>query len=207
MKMTKEDLILHAKRISGNLKNNIFGTMAEAKEFLSTYAGKNNSFLKTIEEIHPNADDSHYYHVISTVLESFAKYVENDLLRSVSLEREIQIETVSDYLEQAELLLNDTSVHPAAPAVIIGASLEEFLRNWLEEKEIDFQNIKMNIDSYAKELKSMDLISKQDMKDITSWGGMRNDAAHGHWANVEERNRVKLMLEGVNLFMRKYGNQ
>lgn len=42
------------------------------------------------------------------------------------------------------------------------------------------------------------------MKDITSWIGTRNDAAHGNWNYVEDRNRIKLMLEDVNLFLRKY---
>ncbi len=131
-------------------------------------------------------------------------YVENDLLRNMSIEREIKIETVSEYLEQAEILLNDKSVHPAAAAVIIGASLEEFLRNWLQELQFDLTTIKNSIDSYTKELKALEKLNKQDLKDIVSWGGIRNDAAHGHWVNVEDRNRIKLMLEGVNLFMRKY---
>jgi hypothetical protein len=48
------------------------------------------------------------------------------------------------------------------------------------------------------------LISKQDAKDILSWGGLRNHAAHGEWDQVSDKQRVQLMLEGVNLFMRKY---
>jgi hypothetical protein len=43
------------------------------------------------------------------------------------------------------------------------------------------------------------------VKDITSWGGLRNHAAHGEWDEVSDKKRVGLMLEGVNLFMRKYG--
>ena len=64
--------------------------------------------------------------------------------------------------------------------------------------------IKPSLDSYMKELKSLEKINKQDVKDIISWAGTRNDAAHGHWENVSDRNRIKLMLEGVNLFIRKY---
>lgn len=204
--MTKEELILHAKRISGKAHSNMFGSLAEAQEFLGTYGGPKNSFLNSLNEIQPPASRSYIIERIQSVLGSFAEYVENDLLRSLSLEREIQIDTVSDYLEQAEKLLNDKAVHPAAPAVIIGASLEEFLRTWLEDEGIDLTTIKMSLDSYTNELRSKELITKQDAKDITSWGGIRNDAAHGHWTNVEDKNRVKLMLEGVNLFMRKYSS-
>ena len=39
---------------------------------------------------------------------------------------------------------------------------------------------------------------------ITSWGGVRNHAAHGEWDEVSNRDRIKLMLEGVNLFMRQH---
>lgn len=202
--MDKEELIRHARRISNELNSDLHGSIAQAKEFLDNYAGPNNSFLKSIQEISQTANRSFAHQKTKSVLESFVKYVENDLLRSISLEREIQIETISDYLEQAESLLNNKKVHPAAPAVIIGASLEEFLRNWLEEEGVDFLLIKPSLDAYCKELRIKELISKQDVKDITSWGGTRNDAAHGHWENVDDRNRIKLMLEGVNLFMRKY---
>jgi hypothetical protein len=55
-------------------------------------------------------------------------------------------------------------------------------------------------------LLAAELITKQDMKDITAWGGLRNHAAHGEWTEVSDRQRASLMLDGVNLFMRKYGS-
>lgn len=201
--MTKEELISHATRISKQVEMNYEGSLTQTKEFFKSYAGKDNSFLKTLDAKYYSSQDGLEIR-LRGILKSFIDYVENDLLRSISLEREIQIETVSGYLEQAGFLLNDHKVHPAAPAMIIGASLEEFLRNWLEQESVDMTSIKLSLDSYSKELKSKELISKQDFKDITSWGGTRNDAAHGHWDNVDDRNRIKLMLEGVNLFMRKY---
>lgn len=84
--------------------------------------------------------------------------------------------------------------------------MEEFLRNWLEDDGFDLMSIKNSLDSYTTELRRQEKITKQDLKDIVSWGGTRNDFAHGHWENVDDRNRIKLMLEGVNLFMRKYSD-
>lgn len=107
-------------------------------------------------------------------------------------------------LEQAQSLLDDKKVHPAAPIVLIGASLEEFLRNWVEEKGLSLGNKKPSLDSYCKCLREAEEITKQDVKDITSWAGTRNSAAHGKWSEVEDRERARLVLEGVNLFMRKY---
>lgn len=202
--MTKEELIEQSKRIINDTKSNSQGGLTQAIEFLRIYAGENTSFYKTLSEINVRATDAYKSNYVFSVLNSFIQYIENDLLRSVSLEREIQIETVSDYLSQAENLLNDKNVHPAAPAVLIGASLEEFLRNWLEEIGFDITTIKNSLDAYSSELRKQEKITKQDLKDIVSWGGTRNDAAHGHWENVNDKNRIKLMLEGVNLFMRKY---
>lgn len=202
--MTKEDLIKNSKRIINSSEKNAHGGLVEAREFLRIYAGEESSFYKTLAELSSNNYDSTKTNRVNQVLSTFIDFVENDLLRSISLEREIQIDTVSDYLEQAESLLNDQKVHPAAPTVIIGASLEEFLRNWLEDDGFDISTIKNSLDAYSTELRKQDKISKQDLKDIISWGGTRNDAAHGHWESVEDRKRIKLMLEGVNLFMRKY---
>jgi len=202
--MTKEELIEQSKRIMNSARDNSQAGLTQAIEFLRIYAGESTSFYKTLSEINVRATDTYKSNYVFSVLNSFIQYVENDLLRSISLEREIQIETVSDYLSQAENLLNDKNVHPAAPAVLIGASLEEFLRNWLEEIGFDISTIKNSLDAYSSELRKQDRITKQDLKDIVSWGGTRNDAAHGHWESVNDRNRIKLMLEGVNLFMRKY---
>jgi hypothetical protein len=91
--------------------------------------------------------------------------------------------------------------------VIIGASLEQFLLNWIEESQLPKPDSKPSIDSYARILREAEYISKQDVKDITSWAGLRNDAAHGMWENVNDVNRVKLMADGVGLFIRKYTTQ
>ena len=111
------------------------------------------------------------------------------------------------FLSQASNLLSSNDVHPAAPTVFIGASLEEFLRNWIEEADINLGGKKPSLESYSNLLREAELITKQDAKDITSWGGLRNYAAHGEWEEVKDRQRINLMLEGVNLFMRKYGER
>ena len=202
--MEKKDLIEQSKRIIQSTRKNSHGGLTQAREFLRVYADEKSSFFKTLSQINSAASEGYKIKRLEQVLTSFSEYVENGLHRAISLEREIQIDTVSDYLEQAENLLNDKKVHPAAPAVIIGASLEEFLRNWLEELGFDLTSIKNSLDAYSTELRRQEKITKQDLKDIASWGGTRNDAAHGHWDNVNDKNRIKLMLEGVNLFMRKY---
>lgn len=205
--MEPQELIKQSKRIIQASKNNSHGGLTQAREFLRVYAGENSSFFKTLAQIRSSEGEGLKIKRVEQVLTSFSEYVDNGLHRSISLEREIQIDTVSDYLDQAENLLNKKNVHPAAPAVIIGASLEEFLRNWLEDEGFDLNSINNSLNAYSTELRNQNKITKQDLKDIVSWGGTRNDAAHGHWDNVNDKNRIRLMLEGVNLFMRKYSEK
>jgi len=202
--MNAQDLILQAKRIRDNSHG--LQALAEAREFLRVYAGEKCSFVKQLNEVRltwrPFTIDEH----VRPALDAFINYVENGLLQGVSIEREARNDVVSDFLAQAQDLLASPKVHPAAPTVIIGAALEEYLRNWVEEASLPLGNKKPSIETYSTTLREADLLSKQDVKDITSWGGLRNHAAHGEWEEVADRNRISLMLEGVNLFMRKAGS-
>ena len=204
--MNTDDLIKQARRImASGQKGSAAGVLAEAMEFLRVYAGEKSAFFKQLSQVdHTWSSEYIRQHVVSN-LEAFVRYVESGLLEGVSIERKAQIDVVSDFLDQANTLLSSREVHPAAPTVIIGAALEEFLRNWIEESGLGLKGKKPSLDSYVKVLREDGLITKQDAKDITSWGGLRNHAAHGEWDEVSDRNRISIMLEGVNLFMRKYG--
>jgi hypothetical protein len=204
--MNQEDLIVQTKRLIQRVnEDNAYGMYAEVREFFRIYGGPKNSFLASLEQQDPlkrySPDDD-----IRSLLESFLDYLEAGLHAEISPERRAQLDVVSDYLEMANTLLETKEVHPAAPAMIIGATLEEFLRTWIEAEGINLNNNKPSITSYSQILRSEGLITKQDSKDIIAWAGVRNHAAHGEWDEVADKKRVILMLEGVNLFMRKYSH-
>ncbi|HRH16975.1 MAG TPA: hypothetical protein PLS22_05930 [Aquabacterium sp.] len=179
------------------------GVKAQITEFLSLTAGPKSSFLQLVQTAPTSMP--HLGFRLVAALDSFKEYIESGLHSRISPQRKVQIDVVSDFLEQAQHLLNGKGVHPAAPIVLIGATLEEFLRNWIEGTDLSLGQKKPCLDTYAQVLLAADLISKQDMKDITAWGGLRNHAAHGEWAEVSEKQRAAIMLDGVNLFMRKHG--
>ncbi len=183
-------------------RHGLRGAKAEACEFLRTYAGQTSSFYEEAKAT--KGDPGYVGHAIASILESFARYVEEGLQEDIPPLRRAQLDVVSDFLDQANSILEDAKFHPAAACILIGASLEEFLRNWIETDGIRIGNRKPSILTYATLLREANLISKQDIKDITGWGGLRNHAAHGHWDDVSDPQRIGLMLEGVNLFMRKY---
>jgi len=204
--MNPDDLIKQARRIIAN-KQSPLGKLVEAREFLRVYAGEKSVFFQALKEVRSPTTNQYIIITgdIAAILTAFINYVENGLLEGISIERKAQIDVVSDFIGQADALLKSKEVHPAAPAVIIGAALEEFLRNWIDEGCLSLGGKKPSLDSYAKVLREAELITKQDIKDITSWSGLRNHAAHGEWSEVNDKTRISLMLEGVNLFMRKYG--
>ena len=206
--MDHEQFIQHIQRLIEKARNssNIRGVYAEICQFLQTYDGPKSQFLASIKEYNPSSYSADFAaEYITKILQSFHDYVQSGLLQGVSPERRAQLDVVSDFLEQAQVLLESKTVHPASPAVLIGAALEEFLRTWIENDDISMSNKKPSLDTYAKALREAELITKQDAKDITSWTGLRNHAAHGEWDEVSDKSRISLMLEGVNLFMRKYG--
>ena len=205
--MDTHELIIAVRKIIQTLDVNINGGYTQACELLRNYDSPKSAFLEQIRTYNPRsyAEDYCCEHT-KEILESFIQYIESGYHKGISPERKAQLDVVSDFLEQAHILLEEKNVHPAAPAILIGATLEEFLRTWVESQGLSIGSKKPSIDTYAKMLKENDLISKQDMKDITAWAGIRNHAAHGEWEEVADKRRISLMLEGVNLFMRKHEN-
>ncbi len=194
---------LHARsRISGN-GHSASGLKAQVVDFLRIAAGPKSAFTQQAQSVEGVV---HYQATqLAAIVQGFMGSLKRGLGGAVSPERKAQLDTVSDLLEQAQQLLDDKAVHPAAPAVLIGATLEEFLRGWIEANDLSLGNRKPGLNNYALVLLEAEMISKQDMKDIQSWGGLRNHAAHGEWSEVDNRQRIFLMLEGINLFLRKHG--
>lgn len=173
---------------------------AQVCEFLNSYAGPKSAFLEQARSA--EGYDSYRVKTLTAIMDAFVEYLEAGLGSGLSPQRAAQLDVVSDILGQAQIILDNTGNHPAAAAVLIGASLEEFLRNWIEDEGLSVAG-RPGIDAYCKALRSQGLISKQDVKDITAWAGIRNNAAHGEWEEVADRGRIGLMLDGVNLFMRQ----
>lgn len=207
--MNQSDLIEYTKRLieKSKVSGSARGIYAETSEFLRIYGGPNNSFYESVKTYDPfRYPDGYTTDAIRSILQSFMDYVEAGLHQGVSPQRQAQLDVVSDFLDMANTLLETRDVHPAAAAVLIGATLEEFLRVWVEAEGISLGNKKPGLETYSQVLREANILTKQDGKDITSWAGIRNHAAHGEWDEVSDRSKVLLMLQGVNLFMRKYGS-
>lgn len=178
------------------------GERAEVEEFLRKFAGQDSAFFQRLHEIHP----AWCYHAnLVSALEGYRSFVAAGLLEDVTPERQAQFDVVTDLLDLAQTLLGESAVHPGAAAMLIGATLEEYLRVWVERLGLDLGTRNPGIQAYAELLSRAETLKKQDVKFITGWAGLRNHAAHGEWEEVSERKQVEIMLEGVRLFMQKHG--
>jgi hypothetical protein len=107
----------------------------------------------------------------------------------------------TDVMEQVRRLNEDRNVHPAAPIVLAGAALEIALRSAVEELSLDFP-ARPSIGTYAGCLRTANVLTRQDVKDVEQMAGLRNDAAHGDF-DALSRERTGMMEQQVNHFLRR----
>jgi hypothetical protein len=111
------------------------------------YAGPKSEYLLSLKGVNPRADPKYVLRNVSDVLSAFRDYVEAGLHAAIPPERQAQLDVVSDFLDQAQKLLESKGVHPASPAVLVGAALEEFLRTWVESEELSIGTAKPGLDA------------------------------------------------------------
>jgi len=175
-------------------------------QFVRNYIGKETEFYSSLlnySKIYGNISFNKVAEATS-ILDSIKNYLNLNLDFEKNQNYYIKTDIINDFINQAIHLSNDKQYHPAASAILLAASLEEFLKQLSEQYEIDLSNVKKTIDPISQKLYEQKIITKQDLKDITSWVGLRNDATHGNFDEVNDRKRILNAIEGVNLFMRKY---
>jgi hypothetical protein len=138
---------------------------------------------------------------LAEILERWLGYRRAGMANTTNAAASARVDAATDLMEQVQQLLDDRSVHPAAPVMLAGAALEEALRALVIEVGAEVVG-KPGLQAYAESLKRVDRLTAQDVKDVTSWAGQRNDAAHGRF-DALNRERAQLMADGINLFMRQ----
>lgn len=116
----------------------------------------------------------------------------------------IRAETFTDFLEMAGHLLSEGYKDPAA--VLAGSVLEQHLRALCTKNDIEAKlpdGRWKKADTLNADLTREEIISKLTQKNVTSWLGLRNEAAHGNYGGYEAAN-VKIMLDGIGLFMMQH---
>lgn len=119
--MESQDVIQHAKRSANRIvatNAHFEGVQAELVDFPALQVGPRRAFYQRAKE----ARGYYIKDILLAIINAFIAYIEAGLQAEVSPERRAQLDVVSDFLEQSRVLLETKGVHPAAPAVLIGAA-------------------------------------------------------------------------------------
>lgn len=185
-------------------KGTIRARATAALDFLERFAGSDSQWTKSAHAVFMNKGENQSMEsgarAVGEVITEWVRQVRSGQLRPRAIES-LELRTVAsvDLMEQVRILNADASVIPAAPIVLAGAALEVALRSAVEELGLEPPG-RPSIDSYAKALRTADVLGKQDMKDVEQMAGLRNAAAHGDHESLS-RERAGLMEQQVNLFL------
>jgi hypothetical protein len=202
------DIKLKAKNsdLSGNTSTEeIVTVLTKSKAAVQRIAGLNSEYYKEIEAIllrNTISAGVKLKHVIGSVI-ALKGDLENDYLKN--FEDIIKSEVFSDYLEMAEHLLEKEFQDPAA--VLIGSTLEAYLRELCVKNNIDIETINTKgtllpkkADLMNSDLAKKSIYSSAYQKQITAWLSLRNSAAHGKYEEYSKE-EVNLMMKGVRHFI------
>jgi len=118
----------------------------------------------------------------------------------------IRAETENELLDQASILLE--AKHLAAATVISGGALESHLKHLVTKNNLPVDGAG-SIERYntaisrARNDGTIEVYSTTDTKQVTAWGGMRNDAAHAPMAFSRTQTEVQLMIELIRQFIQR----
>lgn len=134
------------------------------------------------------------------ILRGFRDDVENGGLRRV--EGLVSAEVFSDLLDQAEHLLTEGFVAPAAG--LAGAVLERELRSLCSRESLKVKRSD-GLSSMNSKLVAARVYSSIKSKKVELWTKIRNDADHGHFDDLDADD-VRSMLKGVADFIDEHSS-
>ncbi len=179
---------------------------ASALDFFERFAGQGSQWSVRAQQVFDNNGDRQSMEsgarAIADLLREWVSQVRSGIAVPVNLDVQgARAIASTDLMDQVRVLVEDKTVHTAAPIVLAGAALEVSLRLAVEELSLDLGE-RPSITAYARRLRSAGLLSPQDVKDVEQMSGIRNAAAHGEF-DVLSRERAGLMEQQVNMFLRR----
>lgn len=193
----KNDLVV-GSYLKGKLEVSL---ILKLKQIIKDIAPKNSEYWLYANSIKEPYSYSMIYKLFG-ILDSLKDDYANDFLNSFN--EMIDADIFTDILEQAEYLLSQSYFR--ASAVVAGVALESHLRKLAEKNQIPITSDDgkyVKADSLNGYLLKSQIIDKTMNKSITSWLGLRNDAAHPD-AKQGDEGMIKLMIYGIKLFIEKY---
>jgi hypothetical protein len=165
---------------------------SSAKNLIEKACGKDGIHYKQIEDIYTRGKGFSYDMANCLgVLESACEDFKLGLLEDIKAL--ITAEVFTDFIEQAEYLLNEGYKLPAA--VLMRGVLEDSLRTLCKKAQIVLSD-KPKLDWMNTELVKAGVYNTNVQKQVTAWAGIGNSAAHMKIDEFFEAN-VKDMISGI----------
>ena len=204
-----EKLCIDASTASSSLGNEriqeLLSMTARGGQLITRLYGNNSQYFEMFQAATKIPSfavmHSNYYSHISNLVGLF-KGIQHDINAGMlsNIRSLVQAEIFADFLEMAEHLLGEG--YKDAAAVLLGAVLEDSLRKIADAHSVPTVGSKgqpLTLDPLNVALAKKGVYGPLVQKQITSWANLRNDAAHGHFANYDAA-QVKQML----LFVQKF---
>lgn len=184
----------------------LIATATEAREFLRLYAGLDSQWSMQAEQLYNNHGERQSraagIRAIGDLVEAWCRQVHDGVIEIVGERALNEIAgTRTDLMGQVRQLLEDKEIHPAAPIVLCGAALEIALRALADAKNISYPE-RPGITALTTLLRTNRLITVQDVKELESCGGLRNQAAHGKFETLDAT-RAGLMEQMTIILLRR----
>jgi hypothetical protein len=177
-----------------------------ALEFLRQYAGGDSFWTLRAQAVYASNGDNQSSETgarsIGDILVAWANQVEAGISEIAGSRAWAEVSIVStDLMMQVRRLLEDRKTHPAAAMVLCGAALEIALRAVIGTRGLEVQG-RPSLSTYTRLLRTADLITVQDAKDLEQCAGLRNAAAHGDFDALSTE-RAGLLEQQTNLLLRR----
>jgi len=179
----------------GNVITKLYGT--NSQHYKNYQSNLDNKYFYNI-----HSSNWSHVSVIAGIIQAVQHEFRNDLINNIR--RILQADIFSDFLEMSEYLLNEG--YKDAAAVIIGSVLEDSVRKLANSNGIDTirpNGKPLTLEPLNIELGKTGIYDKLTQKQITSWGELRNKAAHGHYSEYQKE-QVQMMLLFVQQFCGNY---
>ncbi|MBE0418371.1 MAG: hypothetical protein IBX63_11455 [Coriobacteriia bacterium] len=173
--------------------------LTRARAVIERIAGPGSAYRDQCDDVlSENAVEAWKASRLVGVLESLRADVAAGYLEAVS--QLIHGEVFGDFLDMAEHLQHEG--YKDAAAVVAGSALEAHLRTLCDQAGIEREsNGRVHkADRMNADLARSGVYSGIDQKNVTSWLGLRNDAAHGNYESYTA-DQVRLLVASVRDFI------
>jgi len=199
-----EELIEAGRGIAQDDAGGLRRWLTSARNLMLNFVGTDTTHCQAFEKLYADWGDDYFEPDIDQTKEmvGILEATRDDIAAGFMFKRDLLISAANfgDILEQAEHLLS--SDYKNAAAVLIGAVLEGTLRRLCERRELPY-TAKDTMEPLNVKLAKDGAYESMTQKMITTWGDLRNKAAHGHFEKYTDA-EVRQMLQWVSGFVEQH---